>query len=74
MSLKEIIDSVGQENIAVEFLHERMVGNVTKQKDGATRITFLTTQTDPTAIATDTAKVGMVLWIPRDKWAALKKV
>lgn len=70
MTLKELIDRVGQENIVVEYITDNLIG-AKQRKGGATEIRVLTNQMTCNQIATgDTPKVGVIIWLPKDKYLA----
>lgn len=65
--LINLIKDIGEENIIVEPLLPRLTGAVTSKK-GVTKLTFMTVQLTPGDIMTQEGKIGLVIWIPRDKW------
>lgn len=72
MSIAELINAIGVENIQVQFLYECMT-NVQSTKHGS-KVTFATTALSPGTVASNSGPVGVVLWVPRDTWNKVTKV
>lgn len=67
-TLTELIQKIGDENISVQLLSQSMVSSKDKKRMGDTEITFATQEITTDEIYQDSGKVGLVLWIDRDKW------
>lgn len=67
MKLSELIAHVGDENILVEPVASSLIGNVTLKKDGFTQISLMTKGTSPMDVMSGQGKVGLLIWLPRDK-------
>lgn len=67
MSIIELIEKVGMENITVQFLSDSIVGTVTTNKKGITKFSVATKEISCGDIAMNKGKVGMIVWLPRDK-------
>jgi hypothetical protein len=70
MKLSELILAVGDENVQVEPVSSNLVGNVTSQKNGLTRISLVTKGMTPADVVLGGGNIGLLIWIPRDKWEA----
>lgn len=65
MSILELLEKVGAENVVVQNLHESMHSAKTVGGDGL--FTFWTDSGKVLDTTTDNPKhVGLILWIPRD--------
>lgn len=68
MKLSELIAAVGDENVAFQMLSESIHGTQKAGKGSTTHITFSTNQTTlMDLISPRSPKVGIVVWLPRDK-------
>lgn len=66
MSIRELIEAVGHDNIKCQLLSE-CVTNATSTKNG-TRVTLVTKHMSPDdLIIPDRGAVGILLWLPREK-------
>lgn len=69
MSLLELINHVGQENISVQNLLMAVTASNTNKK-GETKLTFITkeiTTNDLVFEGEKARKIGLILWMPTDK-------
>lgn len=67
MTIIELIEKVGMENVRVQRLDTSMT-DAAQRKDGATAITFLTKEISTTEAATGKARMhGLIVWLPKDK-------
>lgn len=72
MRLSELIAVVGDEHIQMQNLLESM-DEIRQMKNGDTKISFFTNQITATEVAQHAAKkVGLVIWLPRDRIPAGK--
>jgi hypothetical protein len=65
MSIIDLINESGVENVKVQFLSECMVGSVSTDTKGITKITFKTNAISCTEIACNIGMIGVVVWMPR---------
>lgn len=73
VSLSELLKEVGDENVQVQFLSSSLDGNQTALKNGDVKITFRSSSISLLALLTGQEKVGLVVWIPKDKMDAARK-
>lgn len=67
MTIVEILQHVGLENVKIQRLDDSLVNSSTNKK-GETKITFATNQINTTEIMYGRPKMhGLILWLPRDK-------
>lgn len=71
MTLIQIIEKVGPENVIVQPLNSCITG-AHSRKQGMTEIRFLTEQFTPNDLlkasqGEEPAKVGVIVWLPADK-------
>jgi hypothetical protein len=67
VKLSDIILAVGDENIVLQNLLES-ADTISQTKRGETRVSFFTDQITATEVATGaTKKLGLVIWLPRDR-------
>jgi hypothetical protein len=72
MTLPELLERVGADNINFQMLNAAMTNITATKRDS--KITFLTDALTPTHIATDTGPIGLIVWCDRAAWdAALPK-
>ena len=72
MTLPELLEKVGADNLSFQMLNQSMT-NITSGKHGS-KVTFSTGAINPTNVATNTGPVGIVVWCDRDAWTkAVKK-
>lgn len=69
MTIIELIEKVGLENVTLQPLERDLQSVQTSKKQKCTLITFGTHAITPTDIVIDnpSRKVGFVLWFPKDK-------
>lgn len=68
MSIIELLQQTGLENIKVQFLDDCVCGNVsTSQNTKFTTISFKTDQTTPIDFVSGRGNCGIIIWVPRDK-------
>lgn len=66
LGLIELISRIGEDNILIEPTHDNLCG-AQSRKGGLTEIRLLTSQVNPTQIASNSwPKVGLVVWMPRE--------
>ncbi len=68
MTLTELIKKVGEENIHVEYINQCITGVKERKKLGGTEISFLTEAVCTNDIVLGEADIGIVLWVPKNKW------
>lgn len=70
MTLTELINAVGEQHILVQPLHTSVLRVSAKKHD--CEVTFATNQMSPRDLLDlgHTEKIGMILWIPRDRMPA----
>jgi len=66
MSIIELLEKVGPENVKVQYLHECILSANASKKGN--QITFGTHEYGPADVVSDKGKIGMIVWIPRDRW------
>lgn len=67
MTLSELLRKVGDENLSFQMLNQCMT-TITERKNKVCKVTFETTQLCPGDIVLGEGNVGIVVWVPRDKW------
>ncbi|MGL5529073.1 MAG: hypothetical protein ACRDCI_12010 [Plesiomonas shigelloides] len=65
--LVELFSEIGNDNLEYQNLISAME-KITKTKDGASRIQFLTESITPNDVMSGDGKVGIVVWVDRDKF------
>lgn len=66
MTIIELIERVGLENVKVQFLDESITGATATKR--YTRVTFMTNEMSPGDLMQEKPRMlGIVLWLPRDK-------
>ncbi len=74
MKLTELLALVGDENIQFQVLHDCMTNiRQRSRRKGGNEISFATNGLTPTDVMQNTGNVGLVVWIPRDKWIEATK-
>ena len=74
MKLSELLKIVGDENMQFQMLHDCMINiEQRSRKKGGNKISFVTNGLNPTDVMNGTGNVGVVVWIPRDKWIEATK-
>jgi hypothetical protein len=69
MSIIELLNQVGLENVKVQFLSECMTRADWRNKKKATEIAFMTSEVTVGNLLRGTLgeKIGVIIWIPKDK-------
>jgi hypothetical protein len=67
ITLSDMIAAIGNEHVQFQFLPESLLGNQ-KMVKGALRLTFETTATDMRELVLEGTKMGLVIWIEKEKW------
>jgi hypothetical protein len=65
--ISELISEIGNDDIAIQFLTVCATGIKTK-KNGESTVTFITDAINATDVATDSGKVGIIVWADRDSY------
>jgi len=66
MSITELIKAVGGDAV-IQFQNlDTDMTNISTRKDGVSKVTFGTRAINATQVATDSHKVGLVVWFSRD--------
>jgi len=74
MKLSELLKLVGDENIQFQMLHDCMTTiEQRSRKKGGNKITFVTEGLTPTEVMHNTGNVGVIVWVPREKWLEATK-
>lgn len=68
-----ITKALTDHEIGLQFLSAN-VTNATQKKNGDTKLTFVTRDTNPGHILRDDGPIGIVLWIPRGVYDELSKL
>lgn len=71
MSIHELLANFDGKDLRVQLMHECMEGADATKK--GCRVKFRTDVLTPYHLATDSGPVGILVWIPRDKWEAFQK-
>lgn len=71
MNIAELMTAVGPENIQFQMLAASMTHISTGKRSRCSTITFETTALNAENAVTDSGPVGMVVWMPRDKFEAV---
>lgn len=69
-SVVDLLNGVGLENVAVQFLPDSITG--AKQVKGATEVRFLTNELAPGDLINASRKIGVICWLPREKVEAFQ--
>lgn len=69
MSIIELLNHVGVENVKVQFLSECMTRADWRNKKKATEIAFMTQEVTVGNLLQGTLgeKIGIIVWVPKDK-------
>lgn len=74
MKLSELIAKIGDENVTFQILQNALSG-ISLGKEGDSKVTFFTKAITPSDIMQSKGKIGIVVWVPREKWEeATKKI
>lgn len=66
MSLIKLLDNVGIDNIGYQLLSTSLTS--VSDKKGHTALTFITSEIRADDVMNDTGRVGVIVWVDRDKW------
>lgn len=66
MGIIELLTKVGERNVTVQNIVASAV-NFTRTKKGVTAITIHTMEIGPEAALGNGDKIGLIVWIPKDK-------
>lgn len=66
LSIVDLLTGAGLENVKVQFLPECIMG--CKKVRGGSEVRFVTTELDPGDLIHASRKIGVICWIPRDKF------
>ncbi len=66
MSIIELLEKVGPENVRVQYLHECAL-RAQKTKLGC-QVTFATSEITPNDLLSAPSKIGIIVWIPKEKY------
>lgn len=72
MKLSELFAKVGDENLRFQMLNQCLL-NVQATKTKGNRITFVTDAISPDDILRNQGNVGVIVWVPREKWTEATK-
>ena len=72
MKLSELILKIGDNNVKFQILQRSMTG-IRIKKGGEKEVSFLTEAITPNDVMHNTGMVGLVVWVPRDKWEEVSK-
>lgn len=67
-SIIDLLTHAGLENVKVQMLQGSIVNSHENKVHRDTAITFATNALNTTNIATDTGPIGVICWIPRERW------
>ena len=70
MSIVELLTQAGLEHIKVQFLPDCIQG--CKKIRGGSEVRFVTTELDPGDLINASRNIGVICWIPRDKFPQAK--
>jgi hypothetical protein len=68
MKLSELISKIDDKDIRVQYIDKNMTKIQFSQKTHLSTVSFLTDQITPSESLSGEGKVGIVVWIPREKW------
>lgn len=72
MNLSELFAKIGDENLKFQLLSQCLL-SVQATKTNGNRITFATNAITPDEILKNDGPVGVVVWVPREKWIEVTK-
>ena len=72
-TLVEMLTWIGDKELRFQWLSSCMTEIRELKKTKSNKISFETDQLNPNMIAQDNGPVGMIVWIPRDKFEAAKQ-
>jgi hypothetical protein len=67
MTLSELIEKCGNDNVKLQLLSKSMTG-ITANKKGVSKVTFETTEITPNEIVFGNEPVCLIVWISRDAY------
>ena len=71
MTIIQLLEEIGLENVRVQYLHDTATGATYNKKLQMTEFRFLTTEGSAGDLLHPIAnKVGIVVWVPREKFQA----
>lgn len=68
MGLLELLKSVGEDNLMVQFVNTSFLSAKDKKRTKDTEITFATAEINSTELCNETGKVGIVVWVDREDY------
>jgi len=68
MGIVELLNSVGEDNIRLQFVNSSFISAKDKKRTQDTEITFATAETNTNELVGGTGKVGIVVWVDRDDY------
>lgn len=71
MSIHDLLAKFDAKDLRVQFIHDYIEKAVANRK--GCRVTFRTDVVTPGDLLTGTGPVGVLVWIPQDKWKAMQK-
>lgn len=71
MKIEEMIRAFPEDKIGIQPIGPAIT-NVSQRK-GATAITFVTDATTTTEVATNTGRIGIIVWFDREEFERLRK-
>ncbi len=72
MNLTDLLTKIGSENLKFQLLNQCLL-SVQATKTKGNRITFATEAITPDEILSNDGAIGVIVWVPRDKWIAATK-
>lgn len=66
MKLTQLINYVGND-VGVQFLNQ-CITDIKSTKSSGAKVTFATDAITPNDVALDCGRIGVIVWIPREKW------
>ncbi len=73
MTIIQLLESVGIENVRVEYLHEMATGATYRPKQKVTEFRMLSCKGTVNDLLPGSRNVGMMVWMPREKFEAACK-
>ena len=68
MGLLELIKLIGEDNIKVQAVNRSVVNVKDKKRTNDTEVTIATSEVNTNDIATNSGKVGLIVWISRNDY------
>lgn len=66
----ELIAAIGNEAVAYQLVNSS-ISNIKKKRD-CNEVSFLTNELSPNDVMTNSGKVGIVVWVSREDYAAAR--